>query len=77
MTEGRYYLLQPVAHCGGSVSPSYTDNEFYCKENDRNCRKVWQLTAWAPAGIFPGGGKLWGALKKSVKGGPHIFLDKL
>ena len=34
--------------------------------------------AWAPAGIFPGGGKpLGGAPKKSVKGGPHIFLDKL
>ena len=44
MTEGRYYLLQLVAHCGGSGSPSYTDNVFYCKENDRNCRKVWQLT---------------------------------
>ena len=35
--------------------------------------------AWAPAGIFPGGGKPLGGggPKKSVKGGPHIFLDKL
>ena len=34
--------------------------------------------AWAPTGIFPGrGANLWGAPKKSVKGGPHIFLDKL
>ena len=36
------------------------------------------LYAWAPAGIFPGGGQTFGgAPKKSVKGGPHIFLDKL
>ena len=35
--------------------------------------------AWAPAGIFPGGGgqSFGGAPKKSVKGGPHIFLGKL
>ena len=33
------------------------------------------MQPWAPAGIFPGGGKpLGGAPKKSVKGGPHIFF---
>ena len=35
------------------------------------------LEAWAPARIFPGGANLWGGPQKSVKGGPHFFLDKL
>ena len=33
------------------------------------------IQAWAPAGIFPGGGQTFGGgPQKSVKGGPHIFF---
>ena len=32
---------------------------------------------WAPAGIFPEGANLWGGPKKSVKGAPIFFSDKL
>ena len=33
--------------------------------------------AWAPAGIFPGGGKPLGGPPKKCEGGGPIFLDKL
>ena len=48
------------------------DSELTLQSQISDVCRISYYHPWAPAGIFPGGGG-----QKSVKGGPHIFLDKL